>query len=339
AFLHRSEPKFLHFSLEEKNGACHHRDMGSAADETFHDEDVLDSLTVGRRIRQLRLDRGMTLEALASAMGRAISQVSLIENGKRELKLGELQRLARILGTCVDELLTAEPPSRRAALEIALERAQRGPRFQHPGLGPAPIRKSPRDAPPQTPPAPHDAIQTILALHDELGRLHRERAATPEEARRATAELRREQRKRGNYFSELEQTAAELLGAVGHEGGPLSQRVASELARHLGFTLHYVSDLPSTTRSVTDHANGRIYLPVRQGGDPRSVLLQALAAHVLGKQEPHDYAELLRQRVETNYLAGALLIPEQSAVAFLTAAKAKRELSVEDLRDAFATSY
>ncbi len=303
--------------------------MGTTAAELIDDGDVLDSLTVGRRIRQLRLDRGMTLETLASELGRAISQVSLIENGKRELKIGELQRLARILGTSLDELLSQEPPSKRAALEIALERAQRGPLFQSLGLGPLPIRKSLSD----------EAIETILALHEELGRLHRERAATPEEARRANTELRAEQRRRSNYFPELEATAAELLAAVGHEGGPLSQRLASELARHLGFTLHYVGDLPSSTRSVTDHANGRIYLPVRQTSDPRSALLQALAAHVLGKQEPRDYAELLRQRVETNYLAGALLIPEKSAVDFLTAAKAKRELSVEDLRDAFAVSY
>ncbi len=303
--------------------------MGTTAAELIDDGDVLDSLTVGRRIRQLRLDRGMTLESLASELGRAISQVSLIENGKRELKIGELQRLARILGTSLDELLSQEPPSKRAALEIALERAQRGPLFQSLGLGPLPIRKSLSD----------EAIETILALHEELGRLHRERAATPEEARRANTELRAEQRRRSNYFPELEATAAELLAAVGPEGGPLSQRLASELARHLGFTLHYVGDLPSSTRSVTDHANGRIYLPVRQTSDPRSALLQALAAHVLGKQEPRDYAELLRQRVETNYLAGALLIPEKSAVDFLTAAKAKRELSVEDLRDAFAVSY
>lgn len=303
--------------------------MSDLRPENLDDEDMLDSLTVGRRIRQLRLDRGMTLDEAAAGLGRAISQMSLIENGKRELKLGELQKLARILGTTVDDLLTPEPPSRRAALEIALERAARGPLFQNLGLAPVPIRKSLSD----------EAIETILALHDELGRLHRERAATPEEARRANTELRREQRSRANYFAELETTAAELLAAVGHAGGPLSQRVASELARHLGFTLHYVRDLPATTRSVTDHANGRIYLPVNHSADPRSALLQALAAHVLGKQEPRDYADLLRQRVETNYLAGALLIPEASAVAFLTEAKAKRELSVEDLRDAFSTSY
>lgn len=294
-------------------------------------DDSLDPLTVGRRIRQLRTDRGMTLDALAAGLGRAPSQVSVIENGKRELKLGELQKLARLLGVTVDDLLSPEPPSKRAALEIALERVQRAPLYTSLGLPPVPVRKTLSD----------EAIEAILGLHDELRRLHEERAATPEEARRANVELRGEQRKKGNYFEELETIARDLLQAVGHRGGPLSQRVAADLATHLGFTLHYVSDLPDTTRSVIDHANGRIYLPVRQetGGDPRSALLQALAAHVLGKQEPRDYADLLRQRVETNYLAGALLIPEESAVAFLKAAKDARELSVEDLRDAFAVSY
>jgi predicted transcriptional regulator/DNA-binding XRE family transcriptional regulator len=304
--------------------------MDTGARETF-DDGEMDSLTIGRRIRQLRTDHGMTLDDLAAAIDRAPSQVSVIENGKRELKLGELQRLARVLGTTLDELLSSEPPSRRAALEIALERAQRGPLYAKLPLPALPIRKTLSD----------EAIETILRLHDELQRLHNERAATPEEARRANVELRAEQRKRGNHFAELEDTARGLLAAVGHSGGPLSQRLASDLATHLGFTLHYVADLPATTRSVTDHRNGRIYLPVRQaaGGDPRSALLQALAAHVLGKQEPRDYAELLRQRVETNYLAGALLIPEESAVEFLQAAKGARELSIEDLRDAFATTY
>lgn len=298
---------------------------------TAQDEDVLDSLTVGRRIRQLRTDRGLTLDELGAALGRAASQVSVIENGKRELKLSELQKLARILEVPMDELLSTDAPSRRAALEIALERAQRGPLYASLPLPVLPIRKALSD----------EAIETILGLHDELKRLHSERAATPEEARRANTELRRTMRKRNNYFADLETTAKQLLDAVGHSGGPLSQRVASDLATHLGFTLHYVPDLPGSTRSVTDLRNGRIYLPLGQaaGSDPRSTLLQALASHVLGLAEPKDYADFLRQRVETNYLAAALMVPEHTAVAFLTAAKGKRELSVEDLRDTFAVSY
>ncbi|HEX3678518.1 MAG TPA: helix-turn-helix transcriptional regulator, partial [Galbitalea sp.] len=198
---------------------------------------MLDSLTIGRRIRQLRTAKGMTLDELATALDRAPSQLSVIENGKRELKLSELQKLSRALGVTVDQLLAPEAPSERAALEIALERAQRGPLFAALDLPPLPVRKSLSD----------DAIRTILQLHGELERLHSQRAATPEEARRANTALRRAMRARNNYFPELEETARGLLAAVGHGGGPLSQRVASDLASHLGFSLHYVVDLPAST--------------------------------------------------------------------------------------------
>ncbi len=294
-------------------------------------EEVIDSLTLGKRIRQLRSDAQLTLADLASSVGVATSHMSSLENGKREAKLSELQSVARAVGVSLDELLTPTPPSRRAALEIALARAQEGPLFSSLGIPPLPVRKSLSD----------EAIETVLALHDELQRVHVERAATPEEARRANAELRQSMRARGNYFGELESIAADLLRKIGHEGGPLSQRLAAELASHLGFALHYVSDLPSSTRSITDLENGRIYLPVSNapGRDPRANLLQALAGHVLGRPEPRDYDEFLTQRVESNYLAAALMIPEGDAVAFLQRAKERRELAVEDLRDAFAVTY
>lgn len=293
------------------------------------DEGMLDSLMIGKRIRQLRTERGMTLDALGAAIGRAPSQVSVLENGKREPRLSDLQTLAKALGVGLDALLSSEPPSRRAALEIALERAQQGPLYSSLGLPALPVRKTLSD----------EAIETILGLHAELDRLHRQRAATPEEARRANTELRQQMRKQNNYFPELEATAARLLVAVGHTGGPLSQRVASDLASHLGFSLHYTKDLPASTRSVSDLRNGRIYLKLNSGGDPRTALLQALAGHVLGVTDPKDYSEFLRQRVETNYLAAALMVPEADAVEFLAKAKNARELSVEDLRDAFAVNY
>lgn len=294
-------------------------------------EDVIDSLTLGKRIRQRRVDAALTLAEVASAVGVATSHMSSLENGKREAKLSELQVIARVLGTSLDQLLSTEPLTGRAALEVELERVQAGPLFASLGIPPLPVRKSLSD----------EAIETVLALHRELQRVHSERAATPEEARRANTALRTAMRDRGNYFGELEQIAADLLRAVGHEGGPLSQRLAAELAAHLGFTLHYVSDLPASTRSVTDLEHGRLYLPVQHapGRDARTTLLQALAGHVLGRSEPRDYAEFLTQRVETNYLAAALLIPEAGAVDFLQRAKERRELAVEDLRDAFAVSY
>ncbi|WP_243064559.1 XRE family transcriptional regulator [Humibacter sp. RRB41] len=298
-----------------------------AADEA----DELDALTLGRRIRERRQQRGMTLDQLASAVDRAPSQVSMIENGKREPRLTMLRTIATALGTTVDELVKAEAPNERAALEIAVERAVRGPVFASLGLPVIRASKSQSD----------DVLKALLGLHGEIERLHKERASTPEEARRANAELRQEMRDRDNYFAELEQQASALLEVAGHAGGPVSQQTVSDIAGRLGYTLHYVNDLPYATRSVTDKRNHRIYLPVQQSSsrDSRTPVLQALASQVLGHDEPRSYADFLRQRVETNYLTAAVLLPEKDAVRLLTEAKNLRRISMEDLRDAFAVSY
>src|SRR6476620_8631739 len=90
----------------------------------------VDVISMGRRVRHLRKAAGLTLDGLSAAVGTAPSQLSLIENGKREPKLGLLQQLAGALGVSIDELLGAEQPNRRAALEIELERYQRSPPYE-----------------------------------------------------------------------------------------------------------------------------------------------------------------------------------------------------------------
>ncbi len=306
-------------------GAAGHQDAIVESDEE------VDPLTLGRRIRQLRTQRGMTLDQLAAAVDRAPSQLSMIENGHREPKLTLLRAIARALGTTLDALLESEHLDERATLEIALERAMKGQTFQALGIAPFRIGKA----------VPTEALSAMLALQAEIDRLRDERAATPEEARRANLALRRLMRTQNNYFPELEQQARALLAAVDHPGGPLTQRTASDIAGHLGFTLHYVPDLPQTTRSVADIKNGRLYLSSRltAKGDPRTAVLQALSSRILGHREPTGYAEFLRQRVETNYLTGALLIPESHAVPFLQDAKKDKAISIEDLRDAYSVSY
>ncbi len=305
--------------------------LTDVAGDSIHDDREVDSLTIGRRIRQLRAERSMTLEDLATAVERAPSQLSMIENGRREPKLTLLQAIARALGTTLDALLASEPLDERSTLEIGLERAMRGPTFQALGIPPFRIGKT----------VPTEALKTMLALQGEIDRLRDERAATPEEARRANVALRRLMRTQDNYFPDLEAQARSILTAVDHPGGPLTQRTASDIAAHLGFTLHYVADLPQTTRSVADLKNGRLYLSSRltAKGDPRTAVLQALSSRMLGHSEPTSYADFLRQRVETNYLTGALLIPEAHAVPFLRDAKASRSISIEDLRDAYSVSY
>ncbi len=294
-----------------------------------HDDAGADVLTIGRRIRQLRTARSMTLDALAAAVGRAPSQLSMIENGKREPKLSLLRALARELGVTLDALLEADPLDERTRLEIDVERAMRSQTFSALGIEPFRIGKH----------VPTEALRALLALQGEIERLRDERQATPEEARRANVELRHLMRRQDNYFPELEAKAAEILTAVDHTGGPLTQRTASDIAAHLGFTLHYVPDLPQTTRSVADLKHGRLYLSNRIQGDPRTAVLQALSSQILGHSEPTSYAQFLRQRVETNYLTGALLIPEERAARALRAAKERRSISIEDLRDAYSVSY
>lgn len=142
--------------------------------------ETADALTIGRRIRHLRRERGLTLEHLAAALDRAPSQVSMIETGKREPRFAQLETIAQTLGVDVATLLEPGAPTRRAELEIELERLQRGPALA--AVGAAPVRVGPS--------LPMDALEAIVALHREIARLHSERAATPEEARRANAELR-----------------------------------------------------------------------------------------------------------------------------------------------------
>lgn len=293
-------------------------------------DSVFDAFALGRRLRHLRKQKGLTLADVAAEVSVAQSQLSLLENGKREAKVSVLQKLARLYDATLDDL-TAETPNRRTQLEIELDRANNSPLATQKSI--PPVRISPR--------MPMDVLESLVALHRELARQAEEHIATPEEARRANAELRTEMRSRDNYFPELEAEANTLLKKSGYRRGPLSEHEIGRLTRHLGFTLHHVSDLPHSTRSVTDLKQMRIYLS-RSGQrdhDPRSVLLQALGHYVLGHQTPGNYGAFLRQRIETNYFAAALLMPEQTCVEFLQQAKADKELAVEDLRDAYAVSY
>src|SRR3954454_3043879 len=93
----------------------------------------LDLITFGQRLRHLRKARGLTLAELGERVGRAPSQLSLLENGRREPRVSLLRQLATELDVGVDELLSRKPPSRRAQLEIALDQAQHDPLYT--GLG------------------------------------------------------------------------------------------------------------------------------------------------------------------------------------------------------------
>jgi transcriptional regulator with XRE-family HTH domain/predicted transcriptional regulator len=285
----------------------------------------------GQRLRHARRARGLTLADLGARVGRTPSVLSLIENGRREPRLSLVEQIANALDVPVTELLKKQPPSRRAQLEVALDHAQRDPSYR--ALGLPELRVGTR--------VPSEILEHLVALSTELRAQRAKPTATPEEARAANAALRGAMRERGNYFPDIEVAATAALERAGYVGGALSQGMLLSVVAHHGFSVRFVADLPRSVRSLTDLRTSRIYVKQEPVGDhsPRAVILQALGHFLLGHDTPRDFADFLRQRVEANYFAAAMLMPETAAVPFLRAAKDRRDLAVEDLTDVFSVGY
>jgi len=294
---------------------------------------IIDPLMFGQRVRHYRKRSGLTLDALGSLVGKPAPYLSLLENGKKEPRLGVINDLSVALGIDAADLLKPEAPSRRAELEVAVERAQRDRAYRDLSL---PYLK-PGSRIPDT------VLEHIVRLYEELRGRDDASPFTRDEARAANAQLRAEMTERGNYFEEIESLAGSVVEAIGYSGqGAMSKGDLNLLADHFGFKVIRTPDIPASVRSVTDTRNGKIYVGGRDNLDSkqaRSVILQTLGHFALGHDDPRDFSDFLRQRVEANYFAGAVLVPEQAAVPFLKDAKADRNLSVEDLKDRFFVSY
>jgi transcriptional regulator with XRE-family HTH domain len=61
----------------------------------------------GRNVRQLRQDRGLSQEALADAVGLAVTYVGQIERGRRNPTLNVVERFAEVLKVDPLDLLKA----------------------------------------------------------------------------------------------------------------------------------------------------------------------------------------------------------------------------------------
>lgn len=293
----------------------------------------IDPLVFGHRLRHFRREANLTLDELGARVGKPAPYLSTLENGKREPKLGLISSLATSLDVSLADLLDPVPPSKRARLEISLERIQGDALYRELAL--PDLKPSAR--------LPDEALETIVGLFEGLKDRAQVRAATPEEARKENADLRRHQRQLGNYFAEIEVMAGAALTSIGYTGsGAVSQRNLLDLASHFGFTVHSAGDVPHAVRSITDLRDNRIFIAQRNAlrtRAARSVVLQTLGHFVLGHTDPISFGDFLRQRLEANYFAGAVLVPESAAVPFLSAARYDRDLSVEDLKELFYVSY
>jgi XRE family transcriptional regulator, fatty acid utilization regulator len=304
--------------------------------------ETLDPLVFGQRLRHFRRQAGLTLEELGKAVGRPTSYLSQLENGHREPRLSTVNQLATALGCRTSDLLASSAPNRRAELEVALAHMQTDPAYE--------ILQLPYLRP--TARLDDAALEHIVALFERVRELGSKTGMAGEArgdglsagARAANSAMRDEMRKRDNYFEEIERAAGQALTSAGYSGpGAVSERNLTDMAAYFGFTIARVQDLPPSTRSISDLRHRVIYVPQRNatGGmrSSRSVIAQTLGRFALGHRDPVDFEDYVRQRVEGNYFAGALLAPEQAVVRMLSDAKAREDISVEDLNEMFYISY
>ena len=96
--------------------------------------EILDA--IGPRLRALRRDRGLTLEALAADTGISVSTLSRLESGLRRPTLDLLIPLARAHRVALDQLVAA-PATGDPRVHLKPHRRQRGsvliPLTQYPG--------------------------------------------------------------------------------------------------------------------------------------------------------------------------------------------------------------
>lgn len=293
----------------------------------------VDPLVFGRRLRHYRKQAGMTLEELGGHVGRPAPYLSMLENGRRAPRSGQLPQFAHALGVEVSDLIDLEPPSARAEMEIELERMQGMSRFGFLNL--PYIRPSPSLS---------DEMLTHLvglyrALEGGTGIANTGRSRL----RRGNAAVAARLRENDGYLAEVEAVAGGILEAVGHrDDGPLASRTLLGIAGHLGFEIEAVDDMVSGLRSVTDTRHGRIFIAQRnelRTRQARKAILQTLAGRLLGHTEAVDIEDFLRQRVETAYLAAAILVPERAVLPRLRESMQQRDLSIEDLKELFYVSY
>ncbi|MDH3607407.1 MAG: XRE family transcriptional regulator [Acidimicrobiia bacterium] len=294
---------------------------------------MIDLLTFGQRLRHFRRARGLTLDQLGDQVGKPGPFLSNLENGKREPKLSLVSELAGALGIEASELLDPAPPSRRAQLEIFVERVQDDPLYRELGL--PHLKPSAK--------VPDLVLEHIMRLYAELKDRSVVHAASPQEALAANAALRRSLESSDFYLEAIEKVAADALEAVGFEGpGAVPQTTLVDLVAHFGFEIQQVADLPTSVRALADLRNHRILIRGRdelRTRRARTVVLQTLGHFVLAHGSPASYTEFLQQRMEANYFASAVLAPERTLVPYLVDAKAERRVSVEDIKELYYTTY
>ena len=285
-------------------------------------------------MRHFRTEAGLTLDQLGADVGVAASQLSLMENGKREPRLSLLghDRRAARRSRCPS---CSSRPRRASAphLEIELDRAQSSPVYAELGLPAIRAGKGMGD----------DTLRALVGLHQELARRSREadrhaRGGAPRQHRAARHDARARQppaRDRGARRGPAAQGRPRRRRAHPPLGAP-DGRAARIRARARATTCRTRRGRSPTSRTGASTCRRRRSRAATACGRWRCRRSRTACSTT---PRPTSYAEFLHQRLEINYFASACLMPLTQSVDFLRQAKADRNIAIEDFRDAFGTTH
>ncbi len=123
--------------------------------------------------------------------------------------------------------------------------------------------------------------------------------------------------------------------------GPVSEGVLTDLAAHFGFTVERCRACRARPVGHRPAPPGHLHPAAQRPAArraARSVVLQTLGHFALGHRT-ENFADYLRQRIESNYFAAAVLLPEAAAVRLLARRRTRATSAIEDLKEVFYISY
>ena len=135
-------------------------------------------VNVGRRLRELRIERGISIRALAEQSGLNVNTLSFIENSKTSPSVSTLQQVAAALKVSITAFFETETPLRKIVYQKADERqtaafaygklADLGAGFARSGLEPFVVTLEPRADSGDTP-IVHTGLEFVFCLDGCIG--------------------------------------------------------------------------------------------------------------------------------------------------------------------------
>ena len=135
-------------------------------------------INVGRRLRELRAERGLSIRALAEQSGLNANTLSLIENGKTSPSVSTLQQAAAALKAPITAFFETKTHLRRIVYQKAEDRqtaafaygtlADLGTGFARPGLEPFVVNLEPLASSGDTP-IVHTGLEFVFCLEGCIG--------------------------------------------------------------------------------------------------------------------------------------------------------------------------